>query len=281
MLKRADNQIRELKHDIIKDISVFVGSGNIPRMSTLVLCIIACTAISALTAAVLKYRRKPACADSRRICVSFLNDPLQHGTFYLPEKYIIYNMSKRIKENRVKLRPMWEENKKYFTKIWGQLSLQRKELFIVTLLGEMWELLEPYSMYTRDMKALILPALPMSTLLCDSLTHADDLNNVVVGCIDGKPTVDAPPVCRAYALDEPARLESSISSDNAVVAEAQVFVSTLRELSLSMLLLQVLQRYGREANNSSGIWVELKKSPIVVICCMGMLACVLSICLDI
>ena len=250
-------------------------------MSTLILYLLACTAISAVTVAVLKYRRKAACPDSRRVSVSFLNDPLLQRTFHLPDKYVIYNMKKRIKENRAKLCPMWEQNKKYFVKIWTQVPLQRKELFVGTLLGELWELLEPYSMYTRDMKVLILPALPLSTILSDSPRDSDGLHNVVTDCADGKiPAARASPVCRAYALDNPVQLQSSMSSDKAVMAEAQEFASTLCELSLSMLLMQILLRYGRETN-SSAFWYEVKKSPILVICCTGILACVLSILLGI
>jgi hypothetical protein len=166
-----------------------------------------------------------------------LDDPLEQRIFHVPEGNVVTAVLKRSKENKEKAKDLWEDNKKYFCKIWARIPPEKRDIFISKLLTEMWDILEPYSMTSRDMKAMIMSTLPLSALLGE-ISEADDaFGRVLEGYFKDKSLISiGAPVCRAIETDSP-------SIDNAInttaTSDARNFTEAFRELSFSMFIIQV------------------------------------------
>lgn len=235
------------------------------------------TILAAAVAAVVKYRRRAAHPDSRRVAVSFLDDPITQREFHIPDKCIVSNMENRCKTNKAKLKTIWDDNKMYFNKIWARLPSEKRTKFIDTLLGELWELLEPYSMVSRDMKAAVMPALPLGAISGNITEYDTTLSIALEAYFNGKIPFQGSPVCRAVSADSPLEFTGSGPAiDAAVMIEAEKFIAVMRELTFSMFLIQVLQRYTTDPNASS-IGSTIKQYIVCIILGIGSTACVVSL----
>lgn len=242
-------------------------------MSHFVVCISAATLVTAVVTTVLKYQRQPPYPDSRRVVISFLHDPLTQRVFHIPEKYVVANMMQRSKSNKVRLKILWEENKHYFLKIWTRTNKKKRDIFVEKLLGELWELLEPYSTYSRDMKAVLLPVLPLAEIAGNISEDTKCLQISMDTYLKGEFPRGGAPVCRAVLADAPDGLLAP-KIDLEILSEAQEFILVLQDLSYSMFLMQLLQRYTQAATISVYI-SKLKDNIILSILCTGLIASIL------
>ncbi len=186
-------------------------------------------------------QRKDPYPESYRMTIGFMDDPLQLRKFHIPEKHIVLNIRKKSKDNKVKLKVLWDDNKQYFHKIWSHLSEQHRDIFISSLLKEMYEILEPFATTTRDMKAMIMPCMPLSCLLGDMREGDEKFGSLVQGYISSADGfASGPPVCRAVKTDAPS---IGVTVDTSAMPEAEQFVEALREFAFSMFLIQVALIY--------------------------------------
>jgi hypothetical protein len=148
-------------------------------------------------------------------------------------------MESRLEMNRQKLRSIWSEDSKFFSKIWFRSAMERRRDFLLLLLNELTVALEPYFCSNRDCRLFASEVVRAELLLAHEAAggpvffeqHVKDL-------IDGR----LQPHFAVQITADP--------SDTECVGR---FIAVLEGLCALMYLEQVLLRYHR-AEAKQRVW---------------------------
>jgi hypothetical protein len=148
-------------------------------------------------------------------------------------------MESRLESSRQKLRSMWSDESKYFSRIWFRSNMERRRDFLLLLLNELIVALEPYFCSNRDCRAFVSEAVRAELLLGHEASGGVFFEQHIRDIVGG----NLQPHFAAPVAADP--------TDNEAVGR---FVAVLEGLCASMYAEQVLLRYHR-AEAKQRVWL--------------------------